>query len=86
MFPIPWNKEYRKKDGTLVNIDDAMSGGGGGSELPEYSAADAGKVLGVTDEGTLAWVTVSSGVNSFSNARNNSSSLNITTNGEEITT
>lgn len=60
MFPIPWNKAYRKKDGSLVNIDDAMSGGGGGSELPEYSEADAGKVLGVNDSGELEWATVSS--------------------------
>lgn len=61
MFPIPWNKAYRKKDGTLVNIDDAMGGGGG--SLPEYSAEDAGKVLGVTEEGTLAWAEVSGGSN-----------------------
>lgn len=65
MFPIPWNKAYRKKDGSLVNIDDAMSGGGGGSELPEYSEADAGKVLGVNDSGELAWVEVSGGSSNF---------------------
>ena len=55
MFPIPWNKAYRKKDGTLVNIDDAMGGGGGSSDIPEYSSADAGKVLMVTDDDELAW-------------------------------
>lgn len=60
MFPIPWNKAFRKKDGTLVNIED-MGGGGGGSSIPPYSEADAGKVLGVTEEGTLAWVEVLSG-------------------------
>ena len=60
MFPIPWNKAYRKKDGTVVNIEDVTGGGGGGSELPEYTSADAGKVLGVTEEGTLAWVEVAS--------------------------
>lgn len=58
MRPIPWNKAFRKKDGSLVNMED-IGGGGGGSELPEYSEADAGKVLGVDDEGNLAWVTVS---------------------------
>lgn len=55
MFPIPWNRAFRKKDGSLVNIADAMSGGGGGSELPEHSAADAGKVLKVADDGSLEW-------------------------------
>lgn len=55
MFPIPWNKAFRKKDGTVVNIADAMSGGGGGSDLPPHSAADAGKVLTVGDEGELEW-------------------------------
>ena len=63
MFPIPWNKAYRKKDGTVVNIEDVTGGGGGGSELPEYTSAAAGKVLGVTEEGTLAWVEVSGGGN-----------------------
>ena len=52
MFPIPWNKAFRKKDGTLVNMEDM---GGGGSALPEYSEADAGKVLSVDEEGELAW-------------------------------
>lgn len=60
MFPIPWNRVFRKKDGTLVNMEDI---GGGNSDLPEYSSEDAGKVLGVTEEGTLAWITVSGGVN-----------------------
>lgn len=60
MRPIPWNKAFRKKDGTLVNMEDI--GGGGGSVLPEYSEADAGKVLGVDENGDLAWVTVSGGL------------------------
>lgn len=53
MFPIPWNKAFRKKDGTLVNMEDLAGGGSGG--LPEHSSADAGKVLGVDDEGLLEW-------------------------------
>lgn len=62
MFPIPWNKEYRKKDGTLVKIGDAMSGGGGGgSDLPPHSASDAGKVLTVDESGNLEWDTRGSG-------------------------
>lgn len=46
MFPIPWNKAYRKKDGSLVNIDDAMSGGGGGGgyTLPTASSSTKGGV------------------------------------------
>lgn len=37
MFPIPWNKAYRKKDGTLVNMEDlSEGGGGGGSFTPDY--------------------------------------------------
>lgn len=55
MFPIPWNKAFRKKDGTVVNIADAMSGGGGGSDLPPHSSSDAGKVLTVGDDGSLEW-------------------------------
>lgn len=65
MFPIPWNKMFRKKDGGLITMDEAMSGGGGGGTLPPYSAADAGKVLGVTNDGTLAWVSVSGGHNAY---------------------
>lgn len=62
MFPISWNKEYRKKDGTLVKISDAMSGGGGGgSDLPPHSASDAGKVLTVDENGNLEWDTRGSG-------------------------
>lgn len=64
MFPIPWNKAFRKKDGTLVNMEDATGGGSGGS-LPEHTSADAGKVLGVTNDGSLAWVEVSGGSTSF---------------------
>ena len=60
MFPIPWNKAFRKKDGTLVNMED-ISGGGGGSDIPPHSSSDAGKVLGVDEDGNLAWVTVSGG-------------------------
>lgn len=33
MFPIPWNKMYRKKDGTLTKIGDVIASGGGGSSV-----------------------------------------------------
>lgn len=31
MFPIPWNKMFRNKDGTLTKIGDVIASGGGGS-------------------------------------------------------
>ena len=39
MFPIPWNKTFRKKDGTLVNMEDMGGGssGGGGLSYIDYS-------------------------------------------------
>lgn len=55
MFPIRWNEIFRKKDGTLGTMEDL---GGGGSEFPEYDEGDAGKVLGVDDEGELKWTTI----------------------------
>ena len=56
MFPLPWNFPFRKKDGTIVNVVDAMSGGGGGgSDLPDYDSSDAGRVLGVDENGDLEW-------------------------------
>lgn len=58
MFPIPWNRAFRKKDGTLVNMEDIA--GGGGSDLPEHSISDAGKVLGVVNDGELAWIAANS--------------------------
>ena len=85
MFPIPWNKAFRKKDGTIVNIADAMSGGGGGSDLPPHSAADAGKVLGVLEDGTLGWVTVSGGNNRFSNAKSQIPFESITVSAKGVT-
>ena len=43
MFPIPWNFPFRKKDGTLVDINDAM-GGGGSYTLPTASADTKGGI------------------------------------------
>lgn len=36
MFPINWNDSFRKKDGTLVNMEDMGGGGGGSSFTPDY--------------------------------------------------
>lgn len=52
MFPIPWNFPFRKKNGNLVNIGDAIDEG---TELPEHGEGDAGKVLSVDENGDLEW-------------------------------
>lgn len=36
MFPIPWNKLFRKKDGSITTLDDAISSGGGGGGALSY--------------------------------------------------
>lgn len=114
MFPLRWNFPFRKKDGTIVNIEDAMSGGGGGytlptastttkggikvgtglkmtgdtmsvdidPELPAYGIAEAGKVLGVDDNGDLAWVTVS-GSSAFVRAKTIANGINVSTSAKE---
>lgn len=46
MRPIPWNKAFRKKDGTLVNMEDI--GGGGGSYTPDYE--NNVLIVGVVDD------------------------------------
>lgn len=60
MFPINWDEPFRKKDGTMGTMEEA--GGGGGSDLPQYDEGDAGKVLGVDDEGLLEWKELPGGV------------------------
>lgn len=44
MFPIPFNFPFRKKDGSVITIDDAISAGGGGYTLPTASASTKGGV------------------------------------------
>lgn len=46
MFPIPWNKLFRKKDGSITTLDDAISAGGGGEPytLPTASASTKGGI------------------------------------------
>ena len=63
MFPINWNDIFRKKDGTLGTMEEL-----GGSSLPEYSSSDAGKVLGVDDEGGLEWNDVPSELPEYSSS------------------
>lgn len=118
MFPLPWNKAYRKKDGTLVTVDEAISEGGGGgggytlptasaetkggikvgsgltitgetlsadAQLPAYTSSESGKVLSVSNEGTLVWSTVSGGVNRY-NESDSEVSVNVTSFVEEVST
>lgn len=54
MFPLKANEPYIKETGERSTLG-AMLGEGGGSDLPEYTEADAGKYLGVDEEGSLEW-------------------------------
>lgn len=56
MFPIPFNFPFRKKDGSITTMDDAISSGGGGEPyvLPTASATTKGGVkvgAGLTMDG-----------------------------------
>lgn len=57
MFPLPWNFPFRKKDGTMTTIGDAISsGGGGGYTLPTASPSTKGGVkigAGLTMDGEV---------------------------------
>ena len=64
MFPLNSNTPYIEDSGKRARLGDVL-GGGSGSELPEYSEADAGKVLAVDDTGDLEWATVSVGNTNF---------------------
>lgn len=68
MFPIDSNDAYRKKDGSLTTMGAIGSSGGGGSDLPEYSSSDAGKVLTVGSDGSLEWDTKGEGGGFYSGA------------------
>ena len=44
MFPIPFNFPFRKKDGSITTMDEAISSGGGSYTLPTASANTKGGV------------------------------------------
>ena len=56
-FPLNSNQAYIKNTGERTTLGAAIGAGGSTptSELPEYSEADAGKVLKVANDGTLEW-------------------------------
>lgn len=84
MFPLNSNLPYIKDDGTrdkLGNVIGSGGGGGGGSDIPEHTIADAGKVLGVDDEGNLAWMKIA---NTFEVSTTNISMLYPISSIEEV--
>ena len=55
MFPLKANDPYIKETGERSTLGKVVGGGSDTPELPDYSIADAGKVLKVGDDGTLEW-------------------------------
>lgn len=85
MFPKKASDAYIKSTGersTLGTVIGSGGGGGGGSDLPPHSAADAGKVLAVTDTGALAWSSVS-GSSNFASVKSPVPAANVSTSGKE---
>lgn len=62
MFPLKANDPYIKETGERSTLGNVVGGGGSDTpELPDYSIADAGKVLKVGDDGSLEWDTSGAG-------------------------
>lgn len=82
MFPLNSNVPYIKENGERDKLGNVIGSGGGGSELPAHTIADAGKVLGVNDEGNLVWETIDI-VNQFSFAVSPNSTSTVVSNATE---
>lgn len=81
MFPIPWNKLFRKKDGSITTLDDAISSGGGEPyTLPTASAEVKGGIKigsGLAMEGEV--LSTTGGGSKYLHAIHWSGTYNITT-------
>ena len=84
MFPKKDSDSYIKSTGERSTLGQ-MIGGGGGSELPSHTVADAGKVLMVDSTNTLIWGTVSGGGdNRYSPANTNINASSVETNAKGV--
>ena len=81
MFPLNSNMPYVKDTGERDRLGNVI-GSGGGSELPAYTIADAGKILAVDDTGKLAWVDAPAG-SSFGSAQTHIPSYTISSSAKE---
>lgn len=75
MFPLNYNQVYIKSTGERTTLGKAIDDGGGSSEIPEYSTANAGQVLTVDDSGDLKWAEVTSGSGYVKSATNVNKSI-----------
>lgn len=87
-FPLSSNDPYIKDTGERSTLGKVIGSGGGGgtSELPEYSIADAGKVLTVNNSGSLVWATPAASGNRYAAANINAPVPGVTSNVTEVTT
>lgn len=61
MFPIKSSDAYINENGKRSTIGAELGTSGGGSDIPDHSISDAGKVLTVGEDGELEWAESGSG-------------------------
>lgn len=84
MFPTKANDPYIKKDGTRSTVGNVIGSGGGSSDIPEYTSADAGKVLTVDVDGSLSWNTPAVSGNRYTKDVINSDQSNVIISESEV--
>ena len=86
-FPLNSNQPYIKDTGERSTLGAELSSGGGGgtSELPEYSVLNAGQVLTVGSDGKLKWAAPATSGNRYINANVNSVKIDAVSNVQEVT-